>query len=92
MDLRRIHERPDSEAAVTLRGVELRADVIQLAVIPPGAVRLVSVGQNLSERIVQTRPPAPQFSLGTSFVGVDPTGPWVITPTSFASSRASSVR
>ena len=40
----------------------------------------LSVGQDLSERIVQTRPPAPQFSLGKSFPGFGPTGPWVITP------------
>ena len=40
----------------------------------------LTVGQDLSERIVQTRPPAPQFSLGKSFPGFGPTGPWVITP------------
>jgi 2,4-diketo-3-deoxy-L-fuconate hydrolase len=40
----------------------------------------VMVGQDLSERIVQTRPPAPQFSLGKSFLGFGPTGPWVVTP------------
>ena len=39
----------------------------------------VTVGQDLSERIVQTRPPAPQFSLGKSFPGFGPTGPWVVT-------------
>ena len=40
----------------------------------------LTVGQDLSERIVQTRPPAPQFSLGKSFPGFGPTGPWIITP------------
>ncbi len=40
----------------------------------------VTVGQDLSERIVQTRPPAPQFSLGKSFLGFGPIGPWVVTP------------
>ena len=40
----------------------------------------VMVGQDLSERIVQTRPPAPQFSLGKSFPGFGPIGPWVVTP------------
>jgi 2-keto-4-pentenoate hydratase/2-oxohepta-3-ene-1,7-dioic acid hydratase in catechol pathway len=40
----------------------------------------VTVGQDLSERIVQTRPPAPQFSLGKSFLGFGPTGPWIVTP------------
>jgi 2-keto-4-pentenoate hydratase/2-oxohepta-3-ene-1,7-dioic acid hydratase in catechol pathway len=40
----------------------------------------LTVGQDLSERIVQTRPPTPQFSLGKSFPGFGPIGPWVITP------------
>jgi 2-keto-4-pentenoate hydratase/2-oxohepta-3-ene-1,7-dioic acid hydratase in catechol pathway len=40
----------------------------------------LTVGQDLSERIVQTRPPAPQFSLGKSFPGFGPSGPWVVTP------------
>ena len=44
----------------------------------------VTVGQDLSERIVQTRPPAPQFSLGKSFPGFGPTGPWVVTPDELA--------
>jgi 2,4-didehydro-3-deoxy-L-rhamnonate hydrolase len=44
----------------------------------------VTVGQDLSERVVQTRPPAPQFSLGKSFPGFGPIGPWVITPDELA--------
>jgi 2-keto-4-pentenoate hydratase/2-oxohepta-3-ene-1,7-dioic acid hydratase in catechol pathway len=40
----------------------------------------LTVGQDLSERIVQTRPPAPQFSLGKSFPGFGPIGPWIFTP------------
>jgi len=39
----------------------------------------VTVGQDLSERVVQRRPPVPQFSLGKSFPGFAPTGPWVVT-------------
>lgn len=39
----------------------------------------VTVGQDLSERVVQTRPPVPQFSLGKSFPGFGPTGPWLVT-------------
>ncbi len=39
----------------------------------------LTVGQDLSERMVQMRPPAPQFSLGKSFPGFGPTGPWVVT-------------
>lgn len=40
----------------------------------------LTVGQDLSERIVQTRPPAPQFSLGKSFPGFGPIGPWIVSP------------
>jgi 2,4-didehydro-3-deoxy-L-rhamnonate hydrolase len=45
-----------------------------------GYVAGLTVGQDLSERIVQTRPPAPQFSLGKSFPGFGPIGPWIVTP------------
>ena len=40
----------------------------------------LTVGQDLSERTVQLRPPAPQFSLGKSYPGFGPTGPWLVTP------------
>lgn len=40
----------------------------------------LSIGQDLSERAVQLRPPAPQFSLGKSFPGFGPVGPWITTP------------
>ena len=41
----------------------------------------LTVGQDLSERIVADgRTLAPQFSLGKSFPGFGPIGPWVITP------------
>ena len=40
----------------------------------------LTVGQDLSERTSQLRPPMPQFSLGKSFAGFAPTGPWLITP------------
>lgn len=40
----------------------------------------VTVGQDLSERVVQLRGPAPQFGLGKSFAGFSPTGPWLVTP------------
>lgn len=40
----------------------------------------VTVGQDLSERITQTSGPAAQFSLGKSFAGFAPTGPWLVTP------------
>src|SRR6266568_2122203 len=40
----------------------------------------VMVGQDLSERTVQLAGPVPQFSLGKSFPGFGPTGPWLMTP------------
>jgi 2,4-didehydro-3-deoxy-L-rhamnonate hydrolase len=38
------------------------------------------VGQDLSERTVQLAGPVPQFSLGKSFPGFGPIGPWLVTP------------
>jgi 2-keto-4-pentenoate hydratase/2-oxohepta-3-ene-1,7-dioic acid hydratase in catechol pathway len=39
----------------------------------------VTVGQDLSERVVQRKAGA-QFSLGKSYPGFGPTGPWLVTP------------
>lgn len=39
----------------------------------------LTVGQDFSEREVQARGPAPQFSLGKSFPNFAPTGPWLVT-------------
>ena len=44
----------------------------------------VTVGQDLSERRVQMRPPVPQFSLGKSFPGFGPIGPLLVTPDELA--------
>ena len=43
----------------------------------------VTVGQDLSARDVQRRGPAPQFSLGKSFPGFGPLGPWLVTTDEF---------
>ncbi|CAM5644943.1 2-hydroxyhepta-2,4-diene-1,7-dioate isomerase [Streptomyces avidinii] len=43
----------------------------------------LTVGQDISERITQLQGPAPQFSLGKSFPGFAPTGPWLVTPDEF---------
>lgn len=43
----------------------------------------LTVGQDLSERILQMDGPAPQFSLGKSYPGFTPTGPWLVTPDEF---------
>lgn len=44
----------------------------------------VTVGQDLSERVVQRKAGA-QFSLGKSYAGFGPTGPWLVTPDELAS-------
>lgn len=40
----------------------------------------LTVGQDISERASQLAGPAPQFSLGKSFPGFAPVGPWLVTP------------
>lgn len=40
----------------------------------------LTVGQDYSERALQLTGPAPQFSLGKSFPGFAPQGPWLVTP------------
>jgi 2,4-didehydro-3-deoxy-L-rhamnonate hydrolase len=44
------------------------------------AVAGVTIGQDISDRSRQLAGPAPQFSLGKSFPGYGPTGPWLVTP------------
>ncbi|WP_396645299.1 fumarylacetoacetate hydrolase family protein [Microbacterium sp.] len=44
----------------------------------------VTVGQDISDRAVQTAGPVPQFSLGKSFAGYSPVGPWLVTPDELA--------
>ena len=44
----------------------------------------LTLGQDLSERLVQFRGPTPQFSLGKSFPGFSPIGPVLVTPDEFA--------
>ena len=48
-----------------------------------GHVAGLAVGQDISERVVQLAGPAPQFSLGKSFPGFAPIGPWLVTPDEF---------
>jgi 2-keto-4-pentenoate hydratase/2-oxohepta-3-ene-1,7-dioic acid hydratase in catechol pathway len=43
----------------------------------------LTVGQDLSERQTQLRGSTPQFSLGKSYPGFAPMGPWVVTPDEF---------
>ncbi len=44
----------------------------------------LTIGQDLSWREVQSRGPAPQFSIGKSYPGFSPVGPVVVTPDEFA--------
>ncbi|MFI5856271.1 fumarylacetoacetate hydrolase family protein [Streptomyces parvulus] len=43
----------------------------------------LAAGQDISERVAQLAGPAPQFSLGKSFPGFAPIGPWLVTPDEF---------
>ncbi len=42
------------------------------------------VGQDVSERILQMATTPPQFSLGKSYPGFGPIGPWLVTPDEFS--------
>lgn len=44
----------------------------------------LTVGQDLSERETQLRPPTPQFNMGKSFLGFAPIGPSVVSVDEFA--------
>jgi 2,4-didehydro-3-deoxy-L-rhamnonate hydrolase len=44
----------------------------------------LTVGQDLSDRTEQMKNQMPQWSLGKSFPGFSPTGPWLVTPDEFA--------
>lgn len=43
----------------------------------------LTIGQDLSERLLQLQGTLPQFSLGKSHPGFGPTGPWLVTPDEF---------
>ncbi|QFR01730.1 fumarylacetoacetate hydrolase family protein [Streptomyces phaeolivaceus] len=78
------------DAIVELPGEKVDWEVELVAVIGEGGHRIpqedawthvagLTVGQDLSERAVQTRGTPPQFSLGKSFPGFGPTGPALVT-------------
>ncbi|MFT3864337.1 MAG: fumarylacetoacetate hydrolase family protein [Solirubrobacterales bacterium] len=78
----------DAEVAVPTEMVDWEVEVV--AVIGRGGHRIaeadawdhvagVTVGQDISARDVQRQGPVPQFSMGKSFPGFGPTGPWVAT-------------
>lgn len=79
------------DATVELQSASVDWEVELVVVIADTAYRVagddawahvagVCVGQDLSDREVQLRPPVPQFSLGKSFPGFGPIGPWLVTP------------
>jgi 2-keto-4-pentenoate hydratase/2-oxohepta-3-ene-1,7-dioic acid hydratase in catechol pathway len=86
---------PYDEIALPPGAVDYEAELV--VVIGPRAHRVpvasawdhvagLTIGQDLSERIVQTKPPQPmQFSLGKSFPGFGPIGPVLVTPDELAS-------
>jgi len=43
----------------------------------------LTVGQDISERVLQRKGPVPQFGLGKSYPGFAPTGPVLVTPDEF---------
>ncbi|MFI6028061.1 fumarylacetoacetate hydrolase family protein [Amycolatopsis magusensis] len=78
-------------ATVELPGDRVDWEVELVAVLGTGGHRIPAgdatahlagfmVGQDLSERGVQSRGTPPQFSLGKSFPGFGPTGPHLVTP------------
>jgi 2,4-didehydro-3-deoxy-L-rhamnonate hydrolase len=44
----------------------------------------LTIGQDISERTVQLAGPVPQFSMGKSYPGFGPIGPWIVTPDELA--------
>lgn len=80
---------PDAEVRLPSESVDWEAELVVvigarahgvMAADAWGHVAGLMVGQDLSERVVQKRPPSAQFSLGKSFPGFGPTGPWITTP------------
>lgn len=43
----------------------------------------LTIGQDISERVLQMATSPPQFSLGKSYPRFAPTGPWIVTPDEF---------
>ena len=84
---------PDADVAVATDRVDWEVELV--AVIGREAYRVdetrawdhvagLTVGQDLSARDVQMVGSPPQFSLGKSFPGFGPTGPWLVTPDELA--------
>jgi 2-keto-4-pentenoate hydratase/2-oxohepta-3-ene-1,7-dioic acid hydratase in catechol pathway len=79
---------PESTVALPAGNVDWEAELVVVigrggrAIATDSAwehVAGVSVGQDLSERVLQSAGPIPQFSLGKSHAGFSPVGPFLVT-------------
>jgi 2-keto-4-pentenoate hydratase/2-oxohepta-3-ene-1,7-dioic acid hydratase in catechol pathway len=70
---------PDATVQVTSPRLDWEVELV-VVIGERGRVAGFTVGQDLSARDVQMLGSPPQFSLGKSFPGFGPTGPWVVTP------------
>jgi len=84
---------PDSTVTLPSDGIDWEVEMVVVIGTSASNVALadawdhvagLTIGQDLSWREVQTRGPAPQFSIGKSYPGFSPVGPVVVTPDEFA--------
>lgn len=78
---------PATPVSLPSAGVDYEAELVvvigkEASQVPEGDawpyVAGLTVGQDLSEREIQNRGPAPQFSMGKSFAGFSPCGPAIV--------------
>jgi 2-keto-4-pentenoate hydratase/2-oxohepta-3-ene-1,7-dioic acid hydratase in catechol pathway len=83
---------PDTVLALPSDTVDWEAELVVVIgrpahhVLPGDAwshVAGLTAGQDFTDRAVAAAGPMPQFSLGKSFPGFGPTGPWLVTPDEF---------
>ncbi|GAB3299574.1 fumarylacetoacetate hydrolase [Epidermidibacterium keratini] len=92
---------PNSEVALPSENVDWEVELVVVIgreahrVSPEQAREAVAgytIGQDLSERVVQTRGPAAQFSFGKSYPGFAPFGPAVVTADELANPDALAIK
>jgi 2,4-didehydro-3-deoxy-L-rhamnonate hydrolase len=83
---------PDAEVELPAGSVDFEAELVVVLGKPAHRITAeqawdcvagLTVGQDLSERETQLRPPTPQFSLGKSFPGFAPMGPHLVSADEF---------
>ncbi len=83
---------PGAEVVLPSDAVDFEAELVVVIGTGGHAIRRedawshvagLTLGQDLSERLVQWRGPSPQFSLGKSYPGFSPVGPVLVTPDEF---------